>query len=411
MQPAEAGTDSSIGLIDRTIAGGFRFMRFPRSLERRFEADTGPARSRELIVRSLLGLALFNVFLLSDWALMPDTFGSAMLMRLGIVTPLALMLLVITALNPPPVFREGVQAAIVVMASMIPPVLILTSESPWREAGHHGILLVVMFATMIQRIRFWYVLVAVIAIEGIYIATLANLPGIAAPPALSYNMVFAGGVIFSLVASYNLEHEQRLAYLLGLRDRITNSELETISRSDPLTGLGNRRSLDEAFEALRGEPEVAVLLLDIDHFKIYNDSQGHQAGDACLKQIADIISAELHDGTDAAFRFGGEEFLVLMRRENLANALLVAERIRAAIEKARIPHPAIPMGVVTASLGAASSFGNPQTEPEDLVAAADAALYAAKRDGRNRVWPRLRQGDRPRRSLQPRYSARSASGA
>src|SRR5690606_38223168 len=112
---------------------------------------------------------------------------------------------------------------------------------------------------------------------------------------------------------------------------------------------------------------------------------GHMAGDICLKRIATTIGRELRDATDTPYRFGGEEFLVLLRRTDLQTALAVAERMRRAIEGAGMPHPR--HGVVTASFGVAASRVGSAVESDELIQAADAALYAAKRNGRNQVWP------------------------
>src|SRR5690606_31237096 len=133
---------------------------------------------------------------------------------------------------------------IALLAAAVPPLLILTSTDPLRESGHLGMLLVVMFAAMVQRLRFWFVLGVSLVIAAMYFATLTGLHGLAGQEFLSFNMVFAGGIIFCLVASYSLEREHRLAYLLLLRDALRHAELEAISRRDPLTGLGNRRALD-----------------------------------------------------------------------------------------------------------------------------------------------------------------------
>jgi diguanylate cyclase (GGDEF)-like protein len=160
-----------------------------------------------------------------------------------------------------------------------------------------------------------------------------------------------------------------------------------------MTGLENRRSLDLAFGAIardanRGE-DVAVVLLDIDHFKAYNDTLGHMAGDEALRAVARELRAGLRAGTDRAFRFGGEEFMLLLRRTSLSEAVLLAERLRRRIEAAELPHPRAEGAVVTASFGVASARTGGEIGSDELVAGADAALYAAKRSGRNRVWPPL----------------------
>jgi diguanylate cyclase (GGDEF)-like protein len=132
------------------------------------------------------------------------------------------------------------------------------------------------------------------------------------------------------------------------------------------------------------------VLIDIDHFKLFNDAAGHQAGDECLKRVAEIIRRQLREGADEAFRFGGEEFLVALRATDLPTAAGAAERMRRVIEAAAIPHPALSAGsVVTASFGVASAIPGDAIGAAEIVAGADAALYGAKRDGRNRVWPPL----------------------
>jgi diguanylate cyclase (GGDEF)-like protein len=130
-----------------------------------------------------------------------------------------------------------------------------------------------------------------------------------------------------------------------------------------------------------------VVLIDVDHFKPLNDRYGHAAGDLCLKRIAAIVMSELRGGDDHAVRFGGEEFLLLLPEMQMVDAMRVAERIRKAIETAAIPNEgAGTRGIVTASFGvAAASIGD--LSAAELIAAADSALYAAKRKGRNQVWP------------------------
>ncbi|WP_189425358.1 GGDEF domain-containing protein [Devosia pacifica] len=387
-------TDSLAGLVEATLRSGFRLLRFPAELEARFERDTGPARSRSLLVWMIAGMVIYSGFLLSDLLLMPDAFAIALLMRLGLVGPVALAFLVIIARKPPPFVREGSQVLLSALAAAALPVIAASSTDPLSAVAHHGQVLFVIYITMIQRVRFWYALAGVLIMQLIYLVTLAGADGVFRAQ-ISYLMVFAGVATFAVVAAYNLEHEARLTYLMRLRETLRSSELEHISRQDPLTGLGNRRALDDRFAEQAASckwgdaQQLALLIVDIDHFKAYNDTLGHQAGDVCLKRVAGVIASELRGGSDTAYRFGGEEFLVVLADTERRQALRIAERMRAAIETAAIPHPAIlGNGVVTASFGVAATVFNERSDPADLIAMADAALYAAKRDGRNRVWPR-----------------------
>ncbi len=267
----------------------------------------------------------------------------------------------------------------------------LLSDSPNRDGQHNALILVILFLTMVMRLRFPFAIIGCAACYALSIAGMAAVPGFAPERMFADQLIFGGAVFLALIATYSLEYETRRTYLLGLRERLRNSELEDISQHDALTSLDNRRSLDQAFGALdwqgASSEHVSVILLDIDRFKSYNDTLGHPAGDECLRRIAAIIASELRIDADMAFRFGGEEFLVLLRNTELPEARAIAERMRAAIEASAIPHPGVPIGVVTASFGVASAQLGSALTADELIAGADAALYAAKRNGRNQVWP------------------------
>jgi diguanylate cyclase (GGDEF)-like protein len=198
----------------------------------------------------------------------------------------------------------------------------------------------------------------------------------------------------TLVANFTMERDLRRSYLFSLRDRLRHSQADAASKRDALTGLANRHHLDSELRRLwaaEAEPPavVSVILIDIDHFKRLNDRYGHGTGDLCLKRMASILIAELGTASDSAVRYGGEEFLVVLPAVQLVDAMRVAERIRRSVEAATIPNegPGLP-GIVTASFGVASACVSELTAAE-LIAVADTALYAAKRKGRNQVWPPL----------------------
>jgi diguanylate cyclase (GGDEF)-like protein len=161
--------------------------------------------------------------------------------------------------------------------------------------------------------------------------------------------------------------------------RRANEQLERLSLADPLTGVANRRAFDRAIaeawkRAVRHDQPLAVIMLDLDHFKLINDSQGHTAGDEYLRNVAHALEGAVRDsGDDVVARWGGEEFAVLLGAADRGAALAVAQRMRASIE----------------TLGVTASFGvairGDDAEPAALIDRADRALYAAKRAGRNRV--------------------------
>ncbi|MER7278868.1 diguanylate cyclase [Dactylosporangium sp. NPDC000244] len=173
-----------------------------------------------------------------------------------------------------------------------------------------------------------------------------------------------------------------------------NERLALLSITDPLTGLANRRKFTDGLgeewrRAARNHGTLAVAMIDIDHFKLYNDHFGHPGGDACLRKVAGALRRTVR-ATDLVARLGGEEFAVVLPDTDLTCACVAAERLRAAIEELGEPHLRTGPGVVTVSVGVAAARPGGEGEPEELVEAADVALYEAKREGRNRVAPGLR---------------------
>lgn len=190
--------------------------------------------------------------------------------------------------------------------------------------------------------------------------------------------------------------QQLLAQEAGLQQ--INRELEQQARHDGLTGVANRRYFDAELEAEceranRGETPLALLMVDVDFFKPYNDIKGHQAGDECLTRVAQAIADRLRRPGDLVARYGGEEFAVILPVTTQDGAMERAEGIRQAVERLDIYHPDPRVnGPVTISVGVASIWpGAQRVTPPALIGAADAALYHAKNNGRNCV--RISEGE------------------
>ncbi len=170
-----------------------------------------------------------------------------------------------------------------------------------------------------------------------------------------------------------------------------NAELRRMALVDGLTGVPNRRAFDEDLARVREQTRrfrrrFSILMLDIDRFKVFNDTLGHEAGDGALRQVARILAAELRQ-TDKVYRYGGEEFVCLLDESDPNGARAVSERLRGRVQAAGISHPGNPpFGVVTISVGYACYEGQDPEEAQELVGRADQALYAAKAGGRNRVF-------------------------
>jgi diguanylate cyclase (GGDEF)-like protein/PAS domain S-box-containing protein len=175
--------------------------------------------------------------------------------------------------------------------------------------------------------------------------------------------------------------------------KVLEEKLEALATEDGLTGLANRRRFDERFaeewaRAQRERTSLALLIIDLDHFKAYNDAYGHLAGDACLRAVARILAEEAARSGDLAARFGGEEFALLLPNTDSAGCTRIGERVRKTLRKAEIPHALNPpVNMVTASLGGAvcRPAAERSVSPTELIEAADRALYVAKDQGRDRL--------------------------
>ncbi|WP_159627650.1 GGDEF domain-containing protein [Massilia puerhi] len=197
--------------------------------------------------------------------------------------------------------------------------------------------------------------------------------------------VFARKLIRQFIIRDRLDQKLR-AYSYDLRR--DNLGLQELAHTDTLTRLANRRRFDEVLahelaRAARGNTPLALILLDVDYFKKFNDHYGHPAGDTCLQQVGRLLAAQVNRNDDLAARYGGEEFAIILPHTDLAGAAAVAERMRAEVQALRMPHDESPFGVVTASLGVAALVA--PMDAQDLIARADRQLYQAKHLGRNRV--------------------------
>ena len=208
-------------------------------------------------------------------------------------------------------------------------------------------------------------------------------------------VLLPGIILVAACGAMVMRHNKRRAYLMDLRSTLQAHALEDANRSlgqllrqDTLTGVYNRRYFDETMDSLwqglqRNGKACGLILLDVDHFKSFNDRLGHQAGDRCLKDVASQLSASLRESDFVVARYGGEEFAVILPGVTAAAVHAVGERLRKAVEDMGWPHPA--GGVVTVSVGTAAAQPDACSGYHALIDAADRALYASKEAGRNCV--------------------------
>jgi diguanylate cyclase (GGDEF)-like protein len=374
--------------VEQAIATGAVRLRFCQMLERRYQNDTLEPRRHFLHAVGISGLLIYNLYLLCDWLILRDVFVYLLIGRLGLYTPTMIGVLALSQRVSTRWALETLGALGTVLSTFVPMVVMVHSDSPYRLNYQMGTLLIMVFCTMILQTPFRYAVVAIFGIAGnlLLITYWADFSEFAVWQVNAVLMVSTG--ILLLMGSYFLERNSRMSYLFALRGRLLEVQLKDIARTDPLTQLFNRRYQGEVMNiiwerAAQTPTRVAVILLDIDHFKSYNDNYGHPEGDTCLKRLSQVIQRTAQAVGALAFRFGGEEMLVLMVNPGAGQAEALAERLRTAVYELAVPHPVLGQGArVTISLGIAAGTA-PQATADMIVASADNALYAAKHAGRN----------------------------
>jgi diguanylate cyclase (GGDEF)-like protein len=372
---------------------------FPERVERRFEADTGLRRARVLHAVAMRTAVVFNILLIGDTLLVPDATGLSLVFHLVLVTPwlLAVAMLLRRAAEPRRRNLLVVSAPLAIAGSLL--AVFMASSDPLVSHYQYFVVLVVMYANTVMRPSFPYAIAATAAIvvaHGLACLLHPHMPAALALTA-SFGLVITASV--TLVASYHIERDLRRLYLLRLKDNIaaenlqrTADDLARISHVDALTGLANRRGVDNRVAALFAVADAAprpfaVLMIDVDHFKGFNDQYGHPEGDRCLTRIGAALRDVLREGADILGRYGGEEFVAILPHADLADGVRAAERMARAVERLALPHLRSQNGFVTLSIGVGTGSLGDATSLNTAIHAADAALYDAKAAGRNRVCP------------------------
>lgn len=389
--------------VEQHLATHRPWLAFEPDLEARFEVDTGRQRCRHLFFAGLVALAVYDLFILNDFTLRREAVGTAALLRFGVITPYGVLVLWLLHRGLPPRARELVMTSTVILAVFVSCVIFSLSNSPTAIIDPFSFGLIILGGNIVFSLRFPYALASTL----IGLATLAAFLGMYHPMQAELKlfalMVATSTGVFTLFANYRLEASERTSYLLLLRETLRassairdNQALTRISYTDPLTGLANRRQFDERIvahwqDAIRLGTPLGLLMIDVDSFKAYNDYYGHPKGDACLVQVGRELQRQVRGDFDLVARLGGEEFAMLLPGAGPEAAQLAGERARAAVEALSIAHEGVGGAhVLTVSVGWAVLVPGAEVGIDDLRAAADSALYQAKRKGRNRV-----EGDDP----------------
>ncbi len=390
-QLADKHIQRMLTLVDEALAAPRTRLCFDAPLEAEFESETGAARSRMLVRQGVVAVLIYNALLVLDFFALNDVFWLALLVRVGLFGGLAAITLSVTWRNPPPWVREGLLAVTALAAGGGVLVLVLASNSPLRGNYRDGIMLVMLFVIALQHLRFRYAVPTVIGLMVLHVASVLvvdTIPIYDKVAAIALTQFLAA---FALHADFVSEKNERVMWLRGYRDRLRAAGFEELAAADPMTGLGNRRAMEGWLRQLQAERQgalISIVVVDIDHFKSYNDTFGHMQGDECIRRVADIL-AEVAQAVDGrAFRFGGEEFVIVLVDNTPEQTHAIADRMRVAVSDAGLPHTSTSGAEhVTCSFGYAIDMLVPETDLTALLTEADFALYAAKKAGRNCVMP------------------------
>lgn len=369
------------------------FLRMDRRVEALYEAENREARVAWCRVNVMFGLLLSNLFNFSDPILIPDTAPYSIFCRLVLITPPALVALLL-ANQTSAAAREWLFSFGMLASIAVPFFAFAFSDAPLANYTFAEHTLVLIFANMLAILRFPQAVAFTVGSFIMGMIAIELKSGLDLALYICFVLHLVVSCSFALYCNYLFERRRCRSFLAELVSRLRSEEAEAerrefqgLSLTDSLTGLPNRRALDLDLARFAGEDEsLAVMMIDVDHFKLYNDRLGHPAGDACLRAIAAALR-EVAEGPDVAVaRFGGEEFTLVLRGANQPETERVARRIVTAVMELGVEHPARRDGlqVVTVSVGVACKPAGSRVAWESVLAAADRALYAAKSHGRNR---------------------------
>ena len=379
---------SEQGLLDGVPAAsdmpraGKLSLRFPDELESEYRASRSESERRWARMSLYVALSTTLGFAVIDHFVLSAPRGNSDVIRFGLQLPMVLVMLVITG---PRLFAKWYQPAVQIAAPLFgigSVVLAAQASIDQLPLVAARLLLAVFFFYFMISLSFWAAIrTNVVLVAGFSVATFMGF----IPPHIATYVLFTllCANLIGALGCYALEHANRVAFL----DR---RRLVEVAMHDGLTGLLNRTALEEQTrrlwqQAVRDRQLVSVILIDIDHFKAYNDRYGHQAGDQCLRDVAKAVrSAARRRPLDLVARYGGEEFIAVLFGADRSHAESVARGVLEAVRELHIPHTASSTRPhVTASVGAATVDPVSEYSHDLAIQLADRALYTAKETGRD----------------------------
>ncbi len=372
-------------------------LRFSEPLEELFRRYYFRRTIGQVRVAVLAGIILYASFGVLDAVIAPGSKEILWLIRYAVICPAGIIFLLATfrLTDRDELALQRIHSLAVIVAGFGLLGMMMVVPQGKAFLYYAGVMLVIFYTYALSAMRFYHALAGglflslALPLIGFY------LLGIDTQHKFLVMYYLASTNIVGVPVSYMLERHIRKDFLMALlligemnETARLNAVLRNLSYMDALTGIYNRRKFEEFLEeewdrARRTRGSIALLMIDIDRFKSYNDLLGHSMGDECIRKVASAISSNTRKDVDLPARYGGEEFAVVLPNTDITRAKEVAERIRRDVEALGVEHPL--GGSVTVSIGVASAVPDPLSESRSLVDMADRALYAAKRKGRNRV--------------------------
>lgn len=382
-------TVSSLSEVEQCLAKKAWRGRFPPEIEAAFSRHSRKLREKAINRLILPLLVTYNLFLVADIIIRPETLFWAVSLHAVVSAAMILVWSFYPRLESN-ILRGFTEALLpTLMFSQVMALYIFNQPHVDGQYQYFAVI-VVIFANVNLRPRHVIAKPLTQVLTAIFLVVITLIPSAVETKVAGAATMLAAAYI-TLMANRYFAWDTRLSFLRALQDQFRLENAEAEAMVDPLTGLKNRRSLD-VFKAREGEHLVdrglhsGAIMIDVDHFKLYNDTYGHQAGDLCLAMVARAILISVRNTSDVVFRYGGEEFLVILPGADASLTATIAERIRRAVFVMKLPHEKnMPHRRVTVSLGACSG-GSEKAFFCDMISGADAALYRAKESGRNTVF-------------------------
>ena len=403
-----------IQMYSRLLKRGFYRLRFPTSIEQSFTDDRNQTHGNSSRLSLCLGLLFYLCFGISDSWLASFhidgqpivSFYELFLPRLALtVVSILIVFLTYKFEMTKWIYPLSTLGFTLVGWSIIYFIHLL--PAPFTFIYYIGFLPIQMYAIIVLRQSLRSVIIVSL---GIYLGFLLYLDLYPPQTVTSGNLQFYinsivpayliyWGIIIALsfyivyLSEYAIRKEFIQKQIVKLESEnltIMKDQLQTLAITDPLTQLYNRRFFEDTLNkewrmATRHQDVISLVMIDVDHFKAYNDHYGHQAGDRCLQIIASTLKHHTQRAGDLAVRFGGEEFILLFPKMTEKEACQLAEKLRSSVEQIRIPHEESSHEIVTISIGVSSQTPEMGDNPEDLIRNADLQLYRSKQQGRNRA--------------------------